>query len=215
MSAEYAHARAQMVEQQLAARDIKDQRVLEAMHKVERHQFVEPRYCKHAYADRPLPIGSGQTISQPYIVAKMLAWLQIEPSDKVLEIGTGSGYQTALLAKLAQQVISVERIPALADQARHMLADNVITNVEIHTSDGSLGWPAAAPYDAILVSAAGPHVPHRLLKQLQESAYLVIPVGQSGHQRLDRWQLLDAEFIQEKGPSVAFVPLIGQDAWQS
>lgn len=213
MADRFEEQRLKMVQEQLAARGIEDERLLAAMRKIPRHRFVEKPLRKLAYADCPLPIGQDQTISQPYIVAKMIAWLELDSQDKLLEIGTGSGYQTAILARLVQEVISLERLPALAQQARKTLENIGIDNVTIHESDGSLGWPKAAPYDAILVSAAGPRVPQALLEQLSEGARLVIPVGPAGRQRLDRWQRKGPDFVHEQGPAVAFVPLIGQEAW--
>lgn len=214
MADRYQAQRLSMVQDQLAARGIKDEGLLAAMREIPRHRFVEGRLRKLAYEDRPLPIGQDQTISQPYIVAKMIDWLELDSQDKLLEIGTGSGYQTAILAHLVREVISLERLPALAQQARKTLDKIGINNVSIYETDGSLGWPSDAPYDAILVSAAGPRVPQALLDQLAEGARLVIPVGPAGGQRLDRWQREGSDFIHEQGPAVAFVPFIGRDAWQ-
>ncbi len=214
MSDPYASARRQMVEQQLQARDIHDPRVLQAFTEIPRHRFVPPYLQSNAYEDRPLPIGQDQTISQPYIVAKMLSWLELAGEEHILEIGTGSGYQTALLAHLVKHVVSLERMADLASGANKTLQDLGIENVEIHQADGSLGWPPAAPYDAIIVSAAAPKAPPALLEQLAEGSYLVLPVGQPGSQRLQRWQRRDNLYRHENGPSVAFVPLIGQAAWK-
>ena len=213
MALSFDRAREKMVRNQLEARGIADERILAAFTSVPRHHFVPSKLRRHAYADRPLPIAAGQTISQPYIVAKMLEYLQLKPQDKVLEIGTGSGYQTALLAHLAAEVISLERVSLLAQQARALLAELALSNVTIHEADGSLGWPALAPYDAIVVSAAAPKVPPPLLDQLGEGARLVIPVGQSGQQRLDLWIREAGKLHHRPGPPVAFVPLIGAEAW--
>src|SRR5271170_199184 len=160
-------ARRLMVDTQLRARGISDPRVLDAMLRVPRHRFVPETYRSQAYEDHPLPIGDGQTISQPYIVARMLESLQLTPTDKVLEVGTGSGYVTALLAELSAQVFSIERHSALADSARNVLADLGYANVRVLTGDGALGVPASAPFDAILVSAAASDLPPALLAQLR------------------------------------------------
>jgi len=214
MAPDFSLQRAQMIKEQLQPRGIRDQRVLDAMSEIQRHQFVTPKFTSSAYEDRPLPIGSGQTISQPYMVAAMTEWLELQGDEKILEIGTGSGYQSAILARLARQVISLERIPALAEIAIENLLALDISNVAIHVADGSLGWPAEQPYSAILVAAAAPQVPKALLDQLDQGGRLVIPVGSQGRQRLDRWRRDGNDFIHEKGSPVSFVPLIGRDAWK-
>jgi protein-L-isoaspartate(D-aspartate) O-methyltransferase len=165
-----------MVEEQLVRRGITSPRVLDALRKVQRHRFVPQRYASLAYEDRPLPIGSQQTISQPYMVALMTQLLDLEVEDRVLEIGVGSGYQTAILAELVAEVIGIERLPELAASARQRLAEMGYNNVQIHIGDGSLGYPASAPYDAILVAAASPRIPDTLLDQLVDGGRLVIPV---------------------------------------
>jgi protein-L-isoaspartate(D-aspartate) O-methyltransferase len=204
----FALARQNMVEIQLRARGIRDERLLSAMAEIPRHQFVEPRYRDQAYEDHPLPIGAGQTVSQPYIVALMLELLQLEPSSKVLEIGTGSGYQTALLAKLAAHVYSVERHPQLAQAAQQTLSHLNLTNVTILVGDGSQGLPEHAPFGAIVVSAAAPQIPPALFAQLSEGGRMIIPVGPPEVQEL---QLIRKE---EGKPLIAmlegcrFVPLI-------
>lgn len=170
--------RLQMVEQQICQRGITDKRVLAALRRVPRHQFVDPAWLPAAYADQALPISQGQTISQPYIVAYMTAVAQISPTAIVLEIGTGSGYQTAILAELAREVYSVERIPALAKRAQATLQHLGYTNIYIHVGDGYQGWPEYAPYDAIVVTAAPREIPPALVEQLAPTGRLVIPVGQ-------------------------------------
>jgi len=206
--------RERMVSVQIASRGIKDARVLEAMREVPRHLFV-PKVHRHlAYADGPLPIGSEQTISQPYIVALMTELLNLQGGEIVLEIGTGSGYQSAVLACLAEQVHTIERVPSLANRAKQILDALNIRNVQVHVGDGTLGLPEFAPYKGIIVSAAAPNAPQALLDQLAEGGILVIPVGQRGNQALERWQRTGGQFQPEKILSVAFVPLIGQAGWQ-
>lgn len=176
-SEETIRLREQMVITQIARRGIEDERLLEAFRRVPRHLFVPPEYREWAYSDGPLPIGRGQTISQPYIVALMISLLHLRGDERVLEIGTGSGYQAALLACLAQEVHTIEYIPELAQEATARLKALGFENVHCHVGDGSLGWPEAAPYHGILVSAAAPQVPAPLLEQLAEDARLVIPVA--------------------------------------
>ena len=176
--------RRSMVESQLRARGIRDERVLAAMFLVPRHEFVSEEYRDQAYEDHPIPIGEGQTISQPYIVAIMLEALALNPSDTVLEVGTGSGYQTALLAELTRQVYSVERHEALARTAQDTLARLGFNNVEVLVGDGSHGLPEHAPFDAIVVSAAAPQIPPPLFEQLREGGRMVIPVGPAHAQEL-------------------------------
>src|SRR5579862_62669 len=201
-------ARQNMVELQLRARGISDLRVLAAMAGVPRDQFVPSEFLSQAYDDNPLPIGDGQTISQPYIVAIMLELLQLQPTDKVLEVRTGSGYVTALLARLAGQVFSIERHPALADRARHVLASLGYTNVKIFTGDGTLGLPAIAPFDAILVSAAAFAVPPALLAQLSTDGRMVIPVGVEDSQQLQLIRMSNGRPVISPHEMVRFVPLV-------
>ncbi len=210
----YQEARERMVREQLEARGIRDPRVLEAMRQIPRHLFVRPEDLQWAYADGPLPIGFGQTISQPYIVARMTELLELQGPEKVLEIGTGSGYQAAILGRLAREVHTVERIPQLAQQARERLEALGLHNVHVHVGDGTLGWPQAAPYDAILVTAAAPEVPEPLLHQLAPGGRLVAPVGERGMQYLERWIRQGPEFVRQRFEPVAFVPLIGRHGWQ-
>jgi protein-L-isoaspartate(D-aspartate) O-methyltransferase len=200
--------RLSMVDSQLRARGIRDERVLAAMEHVPRHEFIAESYRDQAYEDHPLPIGEGQTISQPFMVALMLDLLMIEPSDRVLEVGTGSGYATALLAELAAQVISVERHRSLADQARELLTHLGYRNVKVVTGDGSEGYPPRAPYDAILVSAAARELPQELVAQLAEGGRMVVPVGPDDRQRLQLVQMIDGRPQITPREMCRFVPLI-------
>lgn len=201
-------ARERMVARDIAARGVHDDRVLEAMRTVPREDFVPDRRRQSAYEDHPLPIGHAQTISQPFIVALMAEAARIGPHDVVLEIGTGSGYGAAVLSHLAREVHTVERIPELAETASVHLQG--YPNVEVHTGDGTLGWAAAGPYDAIVVTAAGAQVPPELTEQLTEGGRLVIPVGeQSRTQSLLRIERHGAHLTTEDLGAVAFVPLIG------
>lgn len=197
-----------MVETQLRARGISDLRVLEAMSHVAREQFISEPYRDQAYEDHPLPIGDSQTISQPYIVALMLEALQLKPSDKVLEIGTGSGYAAALLAELAATVFSMERHPALAGKARDTLTALGYSNVKLLVGDGALGLSEAAPFDAILVSAASSTVPAPLIAQLSEGGRMIIPVGTDDSQQLQFIRMLDGQPVVSPRELVRFVPLI-------
>jgi protein-L-isoaspartate(D-aspartate) O-methyltransferase len=203
--------RQRMVDSQLLARGIADERVLDAMARVPRHEFASEPYRDQAYEDHPLPLAQGQTISQPYIVALMLEALALRPGDRVLEVGTGSGYVTALLAGLAAQVISLERHIGLADTARGLLTRMGYANVRIMVGDGTQGFPEYAPYDAIIVSAAAPNVPAALLVQLAEGGRMIIPVGASDSQQL---QLIRMEGGQPRitlRELCRFVPLISGD----
>ncbi len=206
--------RLRMINEQIAHRGLEDKRLLEAFRRVPRHLFVPPPYRHLAYADSPLPIGHGQTISQPYIVALMLSLLHLRGHEKVLEIGTGSGYQAALLACLAQEVHTVEYIPELSEEAARRLKMLGFENVFCHVGDGSLGWPPAAPYHGIVVAAAAPQVPQPLLEQLAESGRLVIPVGNRRYQDLQVWERHGERLKSESFIPVAFVPLRGTFGWQ-
>jgi protein-L-isoaspartate(D-aspartate) O-methyltransferase len=197
-----------MVESQLRARGISDQRVLDAMARVPRHEFAPGASRDQAYEDHPLPIGEGQTISQPYIVALMLDVLALSRADRVLEVGTGSGYLTALLAELAAQVVSVERHAVLADSARILLARMGYSNVRVIVGDGSLGFPEAAPYDAIIVSAAASEVPSALLAQLREGGRMIIPVGSADSQQLQLIRMVNGEPKVALRELCRFVPLV-------
>jgi protein-L-isoaspartate(D-aspartate) O-methyltransferase len=202
--------RQRMVTEQIAARGIRTPRLLAAMEKVPRHLFVPPEHLPWAYSDGPLPIGEGQTISQPYIVALMTDLLDLTPTSRVLEVGTGSGYQAAILAELAEEVHTVEIIPSLAQQAQARLHQLGYTNVHVHVGDGSLGWPENAPYDGILVAAAGPTVPPPLLEQLADGGRLVAPVGTRGFQVLQLVCREGEKFSHQDNLPVAFVPLRGK-----
>jgi protein-L-isoaspartate(D-aspartate) O-methyltransferase len=199
-----------MVDSQVRARGISDARVLDAMLHVPRDKFVSEPYRAQAYEDHPLPIGNGQTISQPYIVALMLESLHLIPTDKVLEVGTGSGYATALLAELATEVFSIERHPALAEGAREVIAALGYTNVRLFTGDGTLGLPADAPFDAILVSAATTHPPRALIAQLRENGRMIIPVGTDDSQQLQFIRMINGSPVISLRELVRFVPLIDE-----
>jgi protein-L-isoaspartate(D-aspartate) O-methyltransferase len=210
----HAKARERMVRQQLERRNITDGHVLRAMRAVPRHAFVPDEMQKSAYADGPLPIGAGQTISQPYIVAYMTQLLKPEPGDKVLEIGVGSGYQTAVLAEIVDEVIGIERIPALAEGARVRLKALGYDNVTVLVGDGTLGYARAAPYDGILVAAASPGVPEPLVTQLKVGGRLVIPVGDDYSQTLRRVTRTEGGLRAEDLSPVRFVPLIGEHGFE-
>jgi len=192
---------------------ISDEAVLSAIFRVPRQLFVPPEMAEAAYDDRPLPIGQGQTISQPYMIALMTGALGLSRNDRVLEVGTGSGYQTAILAELAGRVVSVERLPRLAERARKTLTGLGYENVEIHVAGSRLGWPEEAPYDAIIVTAGAPSVSRGLLEQLKEGGRMVIPVGTRRQQELYRVTRLRGEEIVEDLGGCRFVPLIAEEAW--
>jgi protein-L-isoaspartate(D-aspartate) O-methyltransferase len=214
-TARFARERERMVEEQLVRRGITDARVLEAMRKVPRHLFVEEALRDRAYGDHPLPIGEGQTISQPYIVGIMTQLLHLTGSEKVLEIGSGSGYQTAVLAELTRRVCSVERIPSLAARARATLEAMGYTNVWVRTADGTFGWPDEAPFDRILVSAAGPAVPEPLFEQLVEGGRMVLPVGDAFSQTLTMVDRVGGEKKISVDSGCVFVKLIGKYGWEA
>ena len=211
---ELTKARKRMVEEQIIGRGVQEARLLAAMESVPRHRFVQQEGLNSAYSDSPLPIGHGQTISQPYIVALMTDLLQLEGDERVLEIGTGSGYQAAVLGSLAAEVHSMEVIPELGMNAKDILADLGYTNIHVHIGDGSGGWPEAAPYAGILVAAAAPYAPQPLLNQLAEGGRLVIPVGSLGFQQLEVWTHTGQEFKLQVNLAVAFVPLRGEFGWK-
>jgi protein-L-isoaspartate(D-aspartate) O-methyltransferase len=207
----YALKRQQMVQQDIRGRDVREPQVLSAMNKVPRHLFVEPDYRDQAYEDHPLPIGEGQTISQPYVVALMTEALRLKRDDRVLEIGTGSGYQAAVLAEIVREVYTIEIRKNLADRAGLVLKDLGYRNVKVKYGDGYFGWEEAAPFDAIIITAAANHIPPPLIRQLKEGGRLIVPLGSTVYfQTLmlatKRKGQLD---VEQLGP-VAFVPMIGE-----
>ena len=210
----YQEKREEMVKYQIEGRGITDHRVITAMRKVPRHLFLPEEAHKYAYVDSPIRIGSGQTISQPYIVAFMTELLKVQPSHRVLDVGTGSGYQAAILGELADDVHSIERHPELAESAAERLDALGYHNVHVHVGDGTQGYPPAAPYDRVIVAAAAPSVPDSLLEQLAEGGRLVLPVGSRGSQRLVVCERKKGEVSQWDSISVVFVPLIGEKGWQ-
>ena len=211
---EFQIARKRMVDEQITNRGVLDPRLLAVMGSVPRHLFVPVDDLAWAYADGPLPIGHGQTISQPYIVALMTELLQVEPTDRVLEVGTGSGYQAAVLGQLAAEVHTLEVIPELAARAVKTLSGLGFHNILVHAGDGSLGWLESAPYDGILVAAAAPSTPKPLLDQLANGGRLVLPVGSRGFQHLEVWELNGRELKCQVKIAVAFVPLRGEYGWK-
>jgi protein-L-isoaspartate(D-aspartate) O-methyltransferase len=207
---DFSRARRDMVERDLRRRGIKDQRVLEAMGLVPRHLFVGERLRASAYEDRPLPIGEGQTISQPYVVALMTEWLELKGGERVLEVGTGSGYHTAILSSLAKEVSTIEIVPSLAKRARETLTELGYGNVSFKSGDGFFGWEEKAPFDAILVAASAEKVPDPLWRQLQEQGRLVMPLGSAQQgQRLVRVRKLGGRRHVEDITGVMFVPMTG------
>jgi protein-L-isoaspartate(D-aspartate) O-methyltransferase len=211
----FAADRQNMVDSQLRARGIRDPRVLDAMAGVPRHEFVAERYRDQAYEDHPIPIGEGQTVSQPYIVALMLETLSLDPSSRVLEIGTGSGYQTAVLAELSAHVFSVERHPLLAHEAEAALERLGYSNVSVIVGDGSQGLAQFALFDAIVVSAAAPRIPSALFEQLQEGGRMIIPVGPAEAQELQLVRKHQGQPIIDRLEGCRFVPLIGGQGYSS
>jgi len=202
-----------MVERQLAARNIDHARVLEAMAKVPRDRFMTPQTRHQAYEDMAVPIGSGQTISQPYMVALMTQELHLDGPERVLEIGTGSGYQTAILAELCDELFTVERIALLSQRSRGLLDQLGYQNVHYRVGDGTLGWPEAAPVDRILVTAAGPDIPESLQQQLDVGGILVMPVSRGDHEMLVRAERSPAGIVTHDVCRCAFVRLIGEEGW--
>jgi len=205
--------REKMVKTQIARRGIRDRRLLNAFETIPRHLFVPDEYRYAAYDDGPLPIGSSQTISQPYIVALMTDLMRLDGHERVLEVGTGSGYQAAILGKMAREVHTVEYIPELALKAESLLKELGIDNVHVHVGDGSLGWSDAKPYDGILVAAAAPQAPRVLLGQLEDGGRLILPVGGRGMQNLEIWERKGDGYTSRTETAVAFVPLRGEQGW--
>jgi protein-L-isoaspartate(D-aspartate) O-methyltransferase len=211
---DFSKTRWKMVDDQVVARGIKDQRVIAAMRKVPRHLFVEEALQGQAYSDHPLPIGDKQTISQPYMVALMTEALTLTGKEKVLEIGTGSGYQAAILAECAAKVFSIERIRSLAIRARKLLLDLGYFNVEIKFTDGTVGWSDESPFDAIMVTAGAPDIPQPLIDQLKVGGRMAIPVGDANIQDLIRITKTEDGIKKEDFGGCRFVKLIGKHGWE-
>ena len=209
----YERDRKRMVKEQIERRGLRNPRLLAAIESVPRHLFVPDEYRYSAYDDCPLPIGFGQTISQPYIVALMTNLLNLKGDERVLEVGAGSGYQAAILGVMADEVHTVEYVPELASGADKLLKALGMDNVHCHFGDGSLGWPDAAPYQGILVAAAAPQTPKTLLEQLEDGGRLVLPVGGRGMQNLEVWERKGDDFESKTITAVAFVPLRGEQGW--
>ncbi|MFZ0313575.1 MAG: protein-L-isoaspartate(D-aspartate) O-methyltransferase [Candidatus Korobacteraceae bacterium] len=210
----FVQKRARMVEEQLRSRGIRDEHVLAAMAEVPREEFIPSDDAANAYGDFPLAIGAGQTISQPYIVAAMVEVLELNPEDRVLEVGTGTGYQAAILGKLAADVWTIERHAELADQAREILYRLGYKNVHVLHGDGSLGLPEHAPFDKILVAAAAPRVPQALVSQLADGGRLVVPVGSRSEQQVEVIRKLGDQISISKHDLCRFVPLVGAQGWE-
>ena len=215
MNMDFGKLQERMVEEQLVPRGISDPAILETLKKVERHRFVPKEYFNNAYGDYPLPIGSGQTISQPYIVALMTETLRLTGKEKVLEVGTGSGYQAAILAELSAKVYSVERISSLAERASRILSELGYKNIEVDVRDGSLGWEEYAPYDAIMVTASCPGTPKTLLSQLAEGGRLVVPIGAAFGQVLTLFEKKGNSTTSREICGCVFVPLVGKEGWEN
>jgi len=211
---DFAAARRRMVQWDLRGRDITDSRVLKVMEQLPREVFVPPSQRSQAYADAPLPIGMGQTISQPYIVALMTQHLRVNPDCEVLEIGTGSGYQTAVLSRLARKVYTIERIPELAESAKANLGKLGITNVEFYVGDGSCGWPEERSFDRIILTAAVPRLPEPLIKQLNETGLIVAPVGSEGIQQLVVGEKKGGNLVEKVVCDCRFVKMLGKYAFE-
>jgi protein-L-isoaspartate(D-aspartate) O-methyltransferase len=209
-----AQQRGHMVQDQLRGRGIRDERVLAAMAKVPREKFIAPEFAREAYADGPIPIGAGQTVSQPYMVAAMVEALEVQPSDRVLEVGTGTGYEAAVLAELAAEVWTIERHAELADNAREILAGLGYSNVCVVHGDGSLGLPENAPFDKIVVAAGAPQAPPSLVRQLAEGGIIAVPVGDRGQQQLQVARKIGGKMAFFRHVVCCFVPLIGAEGWK-
>jgi len=211
---DFEAARSAMVEEQLRRRGISDFRVLEAMGRIVRHLFIPADHQSEAYEDRPIPIGEGQTISQPYMVALMTQTLSPQAKDRVLEVGTGSGYQTAILAELCRKVYTIERIPSLRQKAEKTLRGIGYSNVSFRTGDGSKGWPEEAPFEGIMVTAGAPQAPETLISQLSEGGRLVIPAGSRYSQTLYKITRRGDKLFEEEVTGCVFVPLVGDYGWE-
>jgi protein-L-isoaspartate(D-aspartate) O-methyltransferase len=211
---EYAHLRALMVDRHVAARGIRDERILQAMREVPRHLFVPAVMAAKSYGPGALPIGSKQTISQPYIVARMIELLELTGKEKVLEIGTGTGYQAVVLSKLCAKVFSIERVNELALRAAELIRTLKIHNATVKVFDGTYGWSDQAPFDRIIVAAAAPQVPEPLLQQLSRTGKMVLPIGAEGAQRLGRVTRVGTRWQVEDCGSAEFVPLVGKFGWK-
>ncbi len=209
-----AERRVRMVEEQLRARGIRDERVLAAMGKVPRENFIAPEYVREAYADNPIPIGSGQTVSQPYMVAAMVEALEVQPVDRVLEVGTGTGYEAAVLGELAAEVWTIERHADLADKARQILLTLGYGNVHVVYGDGSVGLPQQAPFNRILVAAGAPKAPPSLIAQLAEGGKMAVPVGNRLEQQLEVVSKVGGEVVAARRLLCCFVPLVGAEGWE-
>jgi protein-L-isoaspartate(D-aspartate) O-methyltransferase len=211
---DFAHQRALMVERHVASRGIKDQRVLQAMREVPRHMFVPAVVVAKAYGPGALPIGAKQTISQPYIVARMIELLELTGNEKVLEIGTGTGYQTVVLSKLCAKVFSIERINDLALRASEVFRELKVNNATVKVFDGTYGWSDRAPFDRIIVAAAAPQVPEPLVQQLARTGKMILPIGSGSHQRLARVTRVGTGVQIEDCGEAEFVPLVGKFGWK-
>ena len=212
---ELAHLRELMVDRHVAARGVKDPRVLQAMREVPRHLFVPQLVTAKAYGPGALPIGAKQTISQPYIVARMLELLELRGTEKVLEIGTGTGYQAVVLSKLCAKVFSIERLNELALRAAELIREMKIYNASVKVFDGTYGWSDQAPFDRIIVAAAGPSIPEPLVQQLARTGKMIIPIGPEGKQRLARVTRVGTGIQVEDCGAAEFVPLVGKFGWQA
>jgi protein-L-isoaspartate(D-aspartate) O-methyltransferase len=211
---DFAHLREAMVQRHVADRGIKDERILQAMREVPRHLFVPTLVAEKAYGPGALPIGAKQTISQPYIVARMIELLDLTGKEKVLEIGTGTGYQAVVLSKLCAKVFSIERVNELALRAAELIRTLKIYNATVKVFDGTYGWSDQAPFDRIIVAAAAPEVPKPLLEQLSRTGKLVIPIGEAGNQRLARVMRVGTRVQIEDCGTAEFVPLVGKFGWK-
>jgi protein-L-isoaspartate(D-aspartate) O-methyltransferase len=214
MTNDYRVARERMVNKQLVPRGIKDKGVLRAMGKIHRHLFIEEALIAEAYNDHPLPIGHKQTISQPYIVALMTEALELTGKEKTLEIGTGSGYQTAILAELSEKVYTIERVRPLMEQARTLLNQLGYTNILFKSYDGTLGWEGYAPFDAVIITAGAPKIPEPLLNQLGDGARMIIPIGDKFSQELIKVTKVKDDYKEENLGGCRFVDLIGAHGWK-